>query len=462
MHFRHSISLLGALLLVSAIVFPTSGLWAQASISSTSNTPFVAAIIPVVDGSGDFVGGVLVDTKGVVSRTKVDEGDLAASRKALLSGQGQNKLRVVSLARLEKEFASRFEKKDAIPEDMLFLAGLQRIEYVLAVPDEHDILLAGPGEDWRIDSSGTAVGLTSGRPAMRLDDLLEAFRTAQAAAEGRGISCSIDPTEEGLARMQQLLRGRNLKFNARTTELLRQAVGPQRITVTGISPDSHYARVLVAADYMMKRLAMGLEAAPIEDMPSYLELLKDNNQQVNQSASPRWWMAVDYSPLRHTADGLSWQIRGPGVKALTEDAYIDKSGERVVTGKSDDVAQRWASTMSKRYDELAVAMPIFGELRNCMDLSVVAAIVWHNDLHGRADAPLSIVVEGKKARGPKYEVPTTVDSHISVVRAGKEWLVGVSGGVDVDSWSVLAATEESTAPVLTTNMPPSGWWWQVE
>ena len=32
---------------------------------------------------------------------------------------------------------------------MRHLAGLHRIQYVIAVPEEHDILLAGPAEGWK-------------------------------------------------------------------------------------------------------------------------------------------------------------------------------------------------------------------------------------------------------------------------------------------------------------------------
>jgi len=435
---------------------------AQFSISDSSTVPFVAGIIPVVGGNGQ-VGGVSVDAKGVVSRAKLDKGDLVAARNALLAGAPRTKLRVISLARLEQSFAEHFKNKKIIPEEMLYLAGLQRIEYVLAIPERHDILLAGPAERWQVEErSGAAIGTTTGRPAMRLDDLLEAFRTAQTAAEGTGISCSIDPSQEGLERLQKRLRDGNLRFNARTTEILRQAVGPQKITIHGVFPDSHFARVMVAADYMMKRLAMGLEESPVEDMPNYLELLKSNDRPFTGMASPRWWLAVNYLPLLHTADDLSWQIRGPGVKVLTEDVYIDSSGGRAASGETDEVAERWANTMTKNFDDLSVAMPIFAELRNCMDLAVTAALVSQYDLIQRVGAKLPLIAEGRGARGPVYEVPATVDSHISVARSAKSWIVGVSGGVDVDSWSVLAKPQESATPLLTLNIPADRWWWDSE
>ena len=35
------------------------------------------------------------------------------------------------------------------------------------------------------------------------------------------------------------------------------------------------------------------------------------------------------------------------------------------------MAQKWADNMTAHYDELAVAEPVFGDLRNCMQLALV-------------------------------------------------------------------------------------------
>ena len=51
---------------------------------------------------------------------------------------------------------------------------------------------------------------------------------------------------------------------------MEEAVGPQTITVTGVPDTSHFARVIVAADFRMKRLAMNFEPAPVDGMPSFL------------------------------------------------------------------------------------------------------------------------------------------------------------------------------------------------
>ena len=81
-----------------------------------------------------------------------------------------------------------------------------------------------------MDERGNVVGIGTGRPVMMLDDLLVSLRTARQAAEG-GISCSIDPTAEGVVRVEKLRprRGSNPRQAAAAIE---RALGPQVISFT--------------------------------------------------------------------------------------------------------------------------------------------------------------------------------------------------------------------------------------
>ena len=68
---------------------------------------------------------------------------------------------------------------------------------------------------------------------------------------------------------------------------------------------------------------------------------------------PRWWLAASYQPLAKDPDGLAWEIRGPGVKCMTEEDYITSTGQAKGTGHSNAAAQKWADLMTAKYDELS-------------------------------------------------------------------------------------------------------------
>ena len=70
----------------------------------------------------------------------------------------------------------------------------------------------------------------------------------------------------------------------------------QQITVEGVPATSHFAQVLVAADYRMKRLGMNLDPPPRGDEIAQL-FADDAGKFIGRRACPRWWMEPKYDPL---------------------------------------------------------------------------------------------------------------------------------------------------------------------
>jgi len=199
--------------------------------------------------------------------------------------------------------------------------------------------------------------------------------------------------------------------------------------------------VLVNADYKMKRLSMGLEQAPIQKLPSVLEMIQARDASFGQMA-PRFWMECNYQPVVRSEDGTIWQIRGQGVKTLTEDQYYDKNGIREATGKPNVFAEKWAANMTEKFEALAAAEPAFAELRNIMDLTVVAAIIRKHDLVNQAEADISSIMGTMASVStPVYTAPKTISPQCSFIRTSNSWVVTTSGGVLVDSWSVASNVE---------------------
>ena len=437
----------------------------------------VAAVLvkPVLAGIAGFrgsaVGGVSIDVEGVVGPPveTAKRRMLEILRRDIKSARGDmatpTKLRMISLRALNEicEEAAR-SKLSELPEEVRFLAGLQRIQYIFVYPEENDIVLAGPGEGWRVDENANVVGNTTGRPVLRLDDLLVALRYVQEARTD-GISCSIDPTEQGNRALQGVLdrqkrtRGVNPPLLERA---MKQAFGPQQIKVTGIPATSHFARVLVAADYRMKRLAMNLDRAPVPDFPSYLDLIKASRKATG--VNPRWWMACDYAPMAASDDRLAWELRGPGVQVMTEDEFTATDGSVRRTGRTGAMAQRWADMMTDRYDMLSAEDGVFGELRNLMDMCVAAAVIEHHGLAAKAGLSIPVLMDQQsEMKLDKWHAPKQVPPEVSFLRTRGSWIVTASGGVTVESWQVASRTEDSAAVgQIRENVAHSSgtFWWQ--
>jgi hypothetical protein len=412
------------------------------------------------------VGGVSIDAGGVLTKIRVDElNELKRHREAAFAAvPGELKdsaLRKVSLRELEAAVAELRKSGTPISDDLRYLAGMQRIQYVFVYPDRQDIVIAGPAEGWKLNALGEVVGLTTNRPVLLLDDLLVALRSIE-GAQSTGILCSIDPTPEGLARSAQLSKrltnpGSNIDP---ILSQLEEAMGRQTITVKGVPADSHFARVLVAADYRMKRMAMGFEPSPVAAIPNYLAMVKATGR-VPTNMYPRWWLEPDYESILADADGLAYEFRGASVKAMTEDQMVSASGGRKASGKTDPRAEKWAALFTEKYDELSTKDPVFGQLRNCIDMAVLAALIHRENLTEKSGWSMPMLVSSDLPV-EQYHAPREVDSQASAVAKGGAWVLSVSGGVMINPWQPIA--EPVRKPELDTvrakaNQAHQRWWW---
>jgi hypothetical protein len=413
------------------------------------------------------VGGIVVNPAGAIEAApgKLSDADLKRLRDLIQQANGADlqttaPLRKVSLRGLYQAVEQAVNAQQPLTPDVAFMAGLQRIEYVIVSPEQGDIILAGPAEGWRVDESGNVVGKTTGCPVLRLEDFIVALRTVENARRDAGISCSINPTEEGAKALSKLLDGIT-EFRPEAAKAIEETCGPQVITLTGLPNTSRFAQVLVAADYKMKRLSMGFEPAPIDGLPSYLEIAQ-KKATGRSTSSPRFWMECDYQPLARSEDGLTWQLRGQGVKTLVEEGRLDASGKRIATDKRNPLASQWAETMTERFDDLAKQEPAFRELRNLMDMSVVAALLTQENMLERAGLELPLFHDPKQLPVSEYRTPESVPTQCSFVRLTSSWLVTASGGVQIDPWSVVAQSEvvaDLANAALVRQANANQWWW---
>ena len=468
-----SLGLLAGLIVLSTCVVGGPPAAHSQGVTFADQRPFVIGLIPVVGRGGPFgggaVGGVAIDAQGVIG--EADEGDVVALRDAQRAALERvagdvarpSKLRKISLRGLERRLAQHASQHKPLTPELLSLAGLQRIEYVFAYPDLHDIVLAGPAEPWTVDDAGNVVGAESGAATMALVDLIAALRTTDKLLAGELISCSIDPTPAGLQRFARLMRGSRGPMSDEMLREMEQAVGPQTITLTGVSPQSHFAQVLVAADWQMKRLGMGLAAAPVAGLTSYLEMLDDGRGAPPRNALPRWWIAFGEEPVERDADGLAWRISQPGIQVCTAAGRVGADGRLGTAGESDPAARQWALAMTSHYDELAMAEPVFGQLRGCMDLALVTAILASGDLVALAGLELPMLLDDTRLELAPHAVPKTVASHASALRKHGAWVVSVSGGVELDVGRAVndagVAPDVGAARTQATPRAGDSWWW---
>jgi hypothetical protein len=434
---------------------------------------------PFGNNFGSAVGGVSINPAGVLSEagTTLDR-DLARQVQQAFRNSQQapdfrmsSDFRVISLKGLEAALTETRDKKTELAPELAYMAGLQRIEYVMVSPDQNDIWIAGPAEAWQLNDQGIVVGIKSGTPVIHLEDFLAAMRSSENSRIGQGISVSIDPTQEGVRRLQQLfttMRNRGIPFQPALQQDVETAMGEQIISLTGIPQDSRFAQILVAADYRMKRMSMGFDRSPVDGMPSVMEMLAARQHNAGV-VTPRFWMECFYQPVAKADNGSAWQLKGQGVRTLTEESRFDRLGNVQSTGKSNPSANRWAELMTEKFEQISTLQPIFRELRNVMDMSVIAALIARENLLAKSNLELPVILgKVEDSQLPSWNVPQRVATHCGFVRssnsANPSWLVSASGGIQLDPWSVVENTEIDPALsqlAQAASQDSSKWWWDA-
>ena len=395
--------------------------------------------------------GVMIDSKGVLTTVSMPDPDGEQMRarlqaaKATLNADVAKKstLRKVSLTRLEKALAAQIADGRQPTEEMRCLAGLTRVQHVFLYPETGDIVIAGPAEGWVGDLAGRTIGIVTGRPIVELQDLVVALRTFAPGGKGvRMIGCSIDATPEGLARMQAFLRSvggqadpSNPNFSESIVNGLRTSLGLQKVRIDGVPPETHFAQVMVEADYRMKLIGIGLEIPPVK-IVSYVDRVEPGT--VARNAMQRWWFVPDYKCVRVSQDQNAMELVGNGVKLLNEDEVVSGDGQRHVNaGRGNRASTAFVTAFTQKYPELAAKHHVYAQLRNLIDLSIAAAFMQQQDYYGQVHWDIPIFSSEEKFPVQTCQAPVAVETAVGSKWKNNTLMTPVGGGVTVNAREAL-------------------------
>jgi len=423
--------------------------------------------------------GVVVDAQGVLrTQSEADPGLNKERREAVIDALPGDlrkavPMRKVALSRLEAELAKRIADGRGIPDELTKLAGLTRVHYVFVYPAEDDtpgeIVLAGPAEPWFTDAVGRVRGTETGSPTVLLEDLAAAIRCfAPGQPQDRLVGCSIDPKPEGLAAMQQFLRqtGRvNPKANVdQIVGGMKEALGTQVVSVQGVSPATHFAQVMVEADYRMKLIGIGLETPPVR-MKTWIDLASAGAVAAN--ALQRWYFVPDYQRVRIAEDDLAIELVGEGIKLCSADEVVLPNGQRLGADRADKASKTFTETFTRSYAQIAARSPVYAQLRCLVDLAVAAAYLQEHDGYGKAGWAAGTLRDEKAYPIETLSVPREAETAINAVWQGNRLLTPIGGGVtmyprlamDPPNLLMDEKGEVGKARTAAQALPAGVWYW---
>jgi hypothetical protein len=327
------------------------------------------------------------------------------------------------------------------------------------------MVIAGPAEGFVPDATGRMIGVSSGRPVLRLDDLTVALRTV---GKSKNLGCSIDPVPKRLAELQSFIKQGGpatiddveARFNQ-----MDDILGYQDVRIDAVPEDSHFAMILVEADYRMKRIAIGVEAPAIKGLKSHLAMLGAAG-----NAMQRWWFLPFYDAIYRSDDGLAFQFVGQRAQLVAEDEMADLQGNRTSAPTTRKTTHAFARQFTEKFAQLADKSPSFAELQNLIDWSVLAALMAKEKIPERIGWKRNLLLDEERLPHPIFVTPRKIPSSVNYKRVGNQVVGLVGGGVIVNPQLVVDSTlapakniESLNAARSTAETAPRHeghrWWW---
>ncbi|HMO13624.1 MAG TPA: DUF1598 domain-containing protein [Pirellulaceae bacterium] len=419
-----------------------------------------------VDASGILKTRVYADPGGELTKMRIR----AAKEQIDADLQKPADLRMVSLQRLEASIKDRLNQGLPLTDDQKNLAGLTAVSHVFFYPTTQDIVIAGPAEGYFTDLAGRVVGINSGKPILQLEDLVVALRAFPPTGESvKVIGVSIDPTQEGSRRLQETVNAFRGRFpgNAELlTQTLREALGNQVVTIKGVSPKTRFAQVLVEADYRMKLIGIGLESSPV-NFKTYIDSARPNSSNSNQLQ--RWYFVPDYHTIQVSEDELSMALVGQGAKLVSADEIVNSDGSRASTASVSGASKAFTGNFTKNFPKIAEKSPVFADLKNMIDLAIVAAYIQDMNYYEKSGWEMALFGDENKIQTERFHEPREVAAAINAVWKGNYLMTPIGGGVNIQPRQALATSnmqydesgkvEQARNHVNIDGVEAKRWWW---
>jgi hypothetical protein len=240
----------------------------------------------------------------------------------------------------------------------------------------------------------------------------------------------------------------------------------QNVTVTGVPADTHLAEVLVEADYRMKLIGIGLERVDTK-IKSYVEMTTP--AAVSKNAMQRWFFMPNYDCVRESEDHLGMELVGEGVKLVGEDEVVAADGTRLRAGRVDAAGRKFVRGFTEKYAELAKEVPVYAQLRNCIDVIVAAAYIQKQDFYGQAGWSMEVFGDERSFPVRTGNAPKQVETAVAAYWHRNRLMTPIGGGVEIHARLALDSEhklydEEGKVKALrektsVAGLKPGQWWW---
>jgi hypothetical protein len=303
------------------------------------------------------------------------------------------------------------------PENVSWLGGLEHVEGYLVDERHRDVVLFGRKAPFQ--------------QCLHLDDLV--VNVANVWKGHVAPYCSLDPSEREVLALDRLFREISASPSPEAARMLfgrlKQMQRPQTVVVGGVAPESRHAHVMIDADYLLKKMAAGLDSAP--GVTSHLDRMLSLAEEEFRSSGrlpalgasrARFWFHLAGGHPKYLVDEGIVRLEHCSVVVLTERQRATADGQLFDSGEEDPLAQAFADEFSRSFASLT-SKAVFAALENLFRLSALLRA-----LHFKADAEKAGLHPRRQLGGSRLLAPKRMPPDLPGAVNGKEKSIPVRIG----------------------------------
>ncbi len=182
----------------------------------------------------------------------------------------------------------------------------------------------------------------------------------------------------------------------------------------------------------------------------------------------RWYFVPNYEALAVSEDGLAMKLVGQGVKLVGEDELVRADGSRTASNTSNAASKAFTADFTKKYNQIADANPIYAQLRNLIDMSIVAAYMQDRHFYDQISWDLGVFGDESKYSVENLPAPKQVETAVNAIMKGSRLITPIGGGVAIEARKALnenniqkddGAAVKARSQITLKEIPASQWWW---
>jgi hypothetical protein len=331
-----------------------------------------------------------------------------------------NSVRVVSLNKLRDELISNPKSEEATN-----MFGLGWLEGYVIDSVENDVLLYGRElENW---------------PGLKLTDFIENLRNV--VNKEQPPYCSLDPVQQNVVRLNNYLKNRE---SASDSYKIKELLGEQVAVIGGIPAKSRHAKIMLDADYHMKKVSQGIIRLP--DIPSCLDMAVNNFGEIGWSRF--WFNNADNSP-KYVGNSNILEIAECKIVVSTRGMSSTNSGDLFDSNVENPVANSFARNFSKNFLKSAQIVHVYADLENLFRLQAVLRAMDKNGVL-ESNGSLFNYYLNEYPYSITYDIPDSYPGLVNELQSvNGDLTVVVMGGVSMEAKEPVWNFQSSTSTALT-------------